>query len=197
MTQADFQATLATLLAQETRTVYLLAQDDGAVSVPEGTPGALAFQIVRVPASKIRSNLLYAALGQDGYAKYAAWYNQQAQQAFDQAQAQKRKPGDPEPFDDSQEQDQHWRAHNLALEEAAERAVLEAGVVQPELTPQLLKALTRYRKALLRAIVQWDREGPEWSPPVDLPEDPTPEQVQAHEENEQVGKASRPNSGPP
>ncbi|CAM3266062.1 DUF4376 domain-containing protein [Deinococcus saxicola] len=153
--------TLSALMAQNTRTVYLLVDGDGASAHPvnEGTKDALRFVLARVAAERIRANLLFAALGKDAYVQYAAWYNHQAQAALALAQNNSAKAGDPEPFDDTPPDDPEWRAHSIALEDASEQAVLEVGLLEP-LYADAARFLGPYRTALVREIVQWDREAP-------------------------------------
>lgn len=157
--------TLAALRQQNTRTVTLLLEGEHARLAPLGTPGGLTFTLARVPARDIRANLLYAALGRDGYVAYAIWYNGQAQQARAAAEESTRKPGDPPPFDDSLPDDAQWRAHTVALEEAVDDAVLERGLLDPPYEAAR-EVLGPYRTALVREIVQWGREVPEWNPEV-------------------------------
>lgn len=153
--------TLSALMAQNTRTVWLLADADGLSAHPvrENTTGALRFVLARVAADRIRANLLFAALGKDAYVQYAAWYNQQARDALNTAQANARKASDPEPFDDTLPDDAEWRAYSIALEDASEQAVLEVGLLEP-LYVDAAKFLGPFQTALVRAIVQWDREAP-------------------------------------
>ncbi|OWL98984.1 hypothetical protein CBQ26_00560 [Deinococcus indicus] len=152
--------TLAALRAQNTRTVHLLADGDTARSVPPGTPGALAFLLARVPARDIRANLLYAALGRDGYYAYANWFNAEAQKALAAAEAASHKPGDPAPFDDTLPDDGEWRAHTVALEIAVEEALLDLGMLSPTFE-DAGTILGPYRTALARELVTWGREVPE------------------------------------
>ncbi|CAM3667137.1 hypothetical protein [Deinococcus frigens] len=153
--------TLNALMAQNTRTVYLLADADGVSAHPvkAGTTGALRFVLARVAADRIRANLLFAALGKDAYVQYAAWYNQQARAALEQAEINSVKAGDPELFDDTLPDDAEWRAYSVALEDASEQAVLEVGLLEP-LYVDAAKFLGPYQTALVREIVQWDREAP-------------------------------------
>ncbi|MBB5234475.1 hypothetical protein [Deinococcus budaensis] len=180
--------TLALLQQQNSREVWLLldAATQDVTVVRPGTPGAGRFVITRVPARDIRSNLLYAALGRDGYLAYANWYNSQAQQARAAAEGNTRKADDPEPFDDSLPDDARWRAHTVALEEAVEDAVLAVGLTSPEYGAAR-SVLGAYRSVLVREIVQWGREPPAWDPPVPPPEEATPEQLAAAEENDLQG----------
>lgn len=155
-------ATLDALRQQNTREVYLLPEADGlsARSVPPGTPGALPFLLARVNADRIRANLLFAALGRDTYVAYAAWYSGEAQKEHQRAEAAARKDTDPPPFDDAPEDDAEWRAYTVALEDAAELAVLEVGLLDPPFAEAAV-ILGPYRTALVRQIVMWDREGVE------------------------------------
>lgn len=154
--------TLELLRQQNTREVWLRLDGDTVHPVPPGTPGAARFVLARVPAREIQSNLLYAALGRDGYVAYASWYNNQAQTERETAEASARKPGDPEPFSDTLPNDAHWRAHSLALETATDDAVLAAGMFEPTFE-QAGAMLGPYRSALVRELVQWGRTPPAWS----------------------------------
>jgi hypothetical protein len=115
-----------------------------------------------VAAREIRTNLLYVALGRDAYVKYAQWYQAEAQKAV--AAAEVRKVGQGEPFDDSPEDDDIWRAHTLALEEAVDEAVLEKGMVQPKYA-EVEQGLGPYQRLLVHEIVQWNREDPDEGKP--------------------------------
>lgn len=154
---------LAALQARNTRTVTLVQDGDTARHAPPGTPGALAFTLARVPAREIRQNLLYAALGRDGYLAYANWYHAQAQQALASAEAATAKPDAAPPFDDSLPEDAQWRAHTLALEEAVERELLQAGLLLPEAEPfaAVYPVLGPMRGVLVRELIEWGRETPE------------------------------------
>ncbi|MDV6376248.1 hypothetical protein [Deinococcus arenicola] len=151
--------TLTALLSQNTRTVWLLVDDtgDSAVRVPPNTPDALAFTVSRVAAREIRENLLFAVLGRDAYVAYAQWCSQQASQDLEIAESQSRKITDPQPFDDSPPEDAHWRAHMVAMEAAADDAVLELGLISPPYA-EVAGALGPFRRALVQEIVQWKRE---------------------------------------
>lgn len=155
--------TLALLVAQNKREVWLLETGDEVQAVPPGTPGALRFVLVRVPARTIRQDLIYAALGRDGYVSYANWCNTQAQRAKDQAEASQRKPGAPQPFDDTPPDDAQWRAHTLALETAVEEALLSVGLEYPKFE-EVQGALGLYQSVLVRELVQWGRQVPAWTP---------------------------------
>lgn len=155
--------TLSALRAQNTREVWLLAEGDTARTVPPGTPGALRFLLARVAARDIRGNLLYAALGRDGYVAYANWYNAQAQEQRETAEASSRKPGDPEPYQDPLPDDAHWRAHSVALEQAAEEAILELGLLDPPFS-EARGALGPYQAPLVLELVHWGRTPPAWTP---------------------------------
>lgn len=155
--------TLALLNAQNTREVWLLDEEDAVQVVAPETPGALRFVLARVPARQIRSDLLFAALGKDGFLSYANWRNGQAQQAREQAEASHRKIGDAGPFDDTPPEDAHWRACTVALEAAAEDALLSVGLLEPPYE-QARGRLGLYQGVLVRELVQWKREAPAWNP---------------------------------
>lgn len=155
--------TLAALKEQNERTVWLLPEGEGALLVPPNTPHALPFVLGRVPARRIQGNLLYAVLGKDGYASYANWVNTKAQQQLAAQQALSRKAGEPEPFDDAPPDDERWRTHSLALERAAEDAVLEIGMISPTFA-EAGAVLGPFREALVRELVGWGRQT-DWQPP--------------------------------
>lgn len=153
--------TLELLRTQNLRTVYLLSSGESASSVPAGIQGALKFILSRVPAGQIQTNLLYAVLGKDGYVQYANWRNARAQEELETAGARHRKEGEV-PFDDSLDDDSHWRAHSLALDEAANDAILAAGLREPPYE-EVKDILGPYRIALVNELVHWSRQPPQWT----------------------------------
>lgn len=154
------RAALARLRAKHIRTVHLLEVGDTVQVVPPGTPDADAFTIRRIPAQEIRSDLLYSVLGRDGFVAYATWYNAEGQRHLQTAQANSRKPGDPEPFDDSLPDDATWRATSVALEAAAQVEILTQGMLEPTYD-EAASGLGLYGAVLMRELVQWKRQAPE------------------------------------
>lgn len=153
------ETTAERLRRRNLRDLWLIEENGQVHEVPPGTLDADHFVLARIEARDIRANLLFAALGRDGYVEYATWYQAQAQQALATAQAHTRKPNDPEPFDDTPPDDSRWRAHSIALEQAAEDAILELGLVEPRYE-EVADALGPYRAHLVRALVHWTRPPP-------------------------------------
>ncbi|WP_412027921.1 hypothetical protein [Deinococcus yunweiensis] len=187
---------LELLRQQNTRTVSLLLDGDAVHSVEDGTPGAIPFELVRVNARDIRQDIVYAALGRDGFVRYATWYNAEAQRALAQAQALTRAPSDPPPFDDTPPDDAVWRAHSVAIEAAVMTAVLTHGMRTPSYR-EAQDILGLYGPALMLELVEWGRPRPRWQPPAPLDEDATPEVRREAEENDASGKSLRGPSVPP